>query len=238
MMEQTKINQTRTSVILLALLAAGLYGVSIPLARLLLTGIPSALMASLLYFGAGVGMMAVRLGERIRGVHTTEPALTRRDLPYIIAMIVLDIAAPILLMLALNRTSPASVSLLNNFEIVATTLVALAVFREAIGRRMWLAIALITASTLILSLEDIGSLSFSSGSILVILACICWGFENNCTRMLSSRDPLQIVIVKGIGSGTGSLLIAIMLGQTAAQALPVLLALLLGFISYGLSIYC
>lgn len=30
-----------------------------------------------------------------------------------------------------------------------------------------------------------------------LLACICWGIENNCTRKLSSKDPLQIVMVKG-----------------------------------------
>jgi len=102
---------------------------------------------------------------------------------------------------------------------------------------MWLAIALITVSSLILSFEDIGSLSFSPGSLLVALACVCWGLENNCTRMLSMKDPVQIVVVKGLGSGVGSLIIALATRALSLNVLYIALALLLGFFAYGLSIY-
>ena len=88
-------------------------------------------------------------------------------------MTVLDVAAPILLMLGLTRTSSANASLLNNFEIVATTLFAMLLFREKISGRLWLAIGLITLSGVLLSLEGGGSLHFSLGSLLVLLACIC-----------------------------------------------------------------
>ena len=140
-------------------------------------------------------------------------------------------------MLGLTRTTAANASLLNNFEIVATSIIALAVFREAISKRLWLAIALVTASSLLLSFEDMSSLSFSWGSILVLLACVCWGFENNCTRMLSSKDPMEIVVIKGFGSGLGSLVIALALGERLPGALLCLCALALGFVAYGLSIY-
>ena len=96
---------------------------------------------------------------------------------------------------------------------MATAVTALAVFREAVSKRLWLAIALVTASSLLLSFEDMSSLSFSWGSLLVLLACVCWGFENNCTRMLSSKDPLEIVVIKGFGSGLGSMMIALVLGE-------------------------
>jgi drug/metabolite transporter (DMT)-like permease len=140
-------------------------------------------------------------------------------------------------MFGLNMTTPANASLLNNFEIVSTALIALFVFKEAIGGRMWIAIALITFSSLILSFEDIGSLSFSAGSLLVVLACMCWGFENNCTRMLSMKDPLQIVFIKGSGSGVVSLAIAFATRELSHNILYILLALALGFVAYGLSIY-
>ena len=126
--------------------------------------------------------------------------LTRRQLPFTLGMILLDIAAPILLMLGLARAPAAHVSLLNNFEIVATSLFALLLFHERISRRVWCAIFLITAASMLLSFEGVQSLRFSSGSLLVLGACLCWGLENNCTRALSEKDPLQIVVVKGFGS--------------------------------------
>jgi len=152
-------------------------------------------------------------------------------------MIVLDIAAPILLMLGLTMTNSATVSLLNNFEIVATSVIALAIFKETIGRRLWIAIILITLSSILLSAYDLGNLSFSIGAVFTLLACVCWGFENNCTRMLSLKDPLQIVIIKGLGSGTGAMLLAAASKTLSANMLYILFALLLGFLAYGLSIY-
>lgn len=154
-------------------------------------------------------------------------------------MILLDIAAPVLLMVGLSQTSAAGVSLLNNFEIVATSLIALCFFRERIPRRLWLAIGLITLSSILLSLNEGGALSFSPGSLLVLGACGCWGLENNCTRALSQKDTVQVVMVKGIFSGLGSLLVAILSGEIGY--IPpgwILAALLLGFVAYGLSIFC
>jgi drug/metabolite transporter (DMT)-like permease len=163
--------------------------------------------------------------------------MTRKDLPYIIGMILLDIAAPIFLMLGLAITAAENVSLLNNFEIVATALVALFIFKEAIGKRLWLAISLITLSSIILSVSDFSRLSFSPGSLFVVAACICWGFENNCTRMLSLKDPVQIVVVKGFGSGIGSLIISFFLGQSSTNVMYIIFALTLGFVAFGLSIF-
>ena len=108
---------------------------------------------------------------------------------------------------------------------------------EAISKRLWGAISLITISSIILSIEDVSSFSFSLGSIFVLLACICWGLENNCTRKLSIKDPLEIVVIKGLGSGVGSLLVALVLKENASNLAYVAIALLLGFFSYGLSIY-
>ena len=152
-------------------------------------------------------------------------------------MVLLDIAAPILLMLGLTRTTAANAALLNNFEIVATALIALLLFGEKISRRLWLAIGLVTVSSIVLSLEGGGSLRFSLGSVLVLLACCCWGLENNCTRALSEKDPLQIVVVKGFGSGLGALVIALASGEGLPGFLPGAGALCLGFVAYGLSIF-
>ncbi|MEG0806358.1 MAG: DMT family transporter, partial [Lachnospiraceae bacterium] len=164
-------------------------------------------------------------------------SLTKKELPYTIGMVVLDIAAPIFLMIGLSMTTAANASLLNNFEIVATGVIALFIFKESISKRLWFAIVLVTISSILLSIEDVSSFSFSYGSIFVLLACICWGFENNCTRMISAKDPLQIVVIKGFFSGFGSLIIAFLLGETTTNIGYILATLLLGFVAYGLSIF-
>ena len=234
-MEKTQ--QRAGHAVLWALLAAALYAISTPVSKLLLQDVAPTMMAGLLYLGAGTGMFV--LGVVRRGIKQLprEQHLTRRDLPYTVGMVLLDIAAPICLMVGLTRTTSANASLLNNFEIVATALIALMVFREKISRRLWLAIGLITLSSMILSFEDASSLQFSFGSLFVLAACVCWGFENNCTRMMSASDPLEIVVIKGFGSGLGSLLIALVVGEPlpAPEVLPVVLAL--GFVAYGLSIF-
>lgn len=193
-------------------------------------------MAAMLYLGAGLGMALV---NRMTGKEKRqkEAPIVKQDLPYTIAMILLDIAAPIFLMVGLTTTTSATASLLNNFEIVATTVIAWMVFKEAVGKRTWLAIALITVASILLSVDDFHNFSFSFGSIFVLLACVCWGIENNCTRMLSLKSPLQIVMIKGICSGTGSLLISMILGEYTMNAAYIGMALLLGFVAYGLSIY-
>lgn len=220
-----------------AVLAAALYAVSSPVSKVLLQKIPPAMMAAFLYLGAGMGMLVFSVIRKKAGRGGKEQRLTRRELPYTAGMVLLDIAAPVFLMFGLRMTSAANASLLNNFEIVATSLLALLVFKEKISARLWAAIGLVTASSIILSVEDISSLSFSFGSVFVLLACICWGLENNCTRMLSGKNPLEIVIIKGFGSGLGSLLLAFAIGERVAEVRSIAAALLLGFAAYGLSIF-
>lgn len=110
-------------------------------------------------------------------------------------------------------------------------------FKEMINKRLWIAIILVTISSILLSFEDMSSLEFSWGSLFVLLACCCWGLENNCTRMLSSKNPAQIVIIKGFGSGLGALLLALAIGERFVGFNYILFALILGFVAYGLSIY-
>lgn len=219
-----------------AILAAAFYALNAPLSKWLLAEVPPTMMAALLYLGAGGGMALVRAGQRAVGRIPREAPLARADLPYTVGMVVLDIAAPIFLMIGLTRTTAANVSLLNNFEIVATALIALGLFGERISRRLWAAIVFVTVSSILLSVEDSSSFSFSLGSVFVLLACTCWGLENNCTRSIADKDPLQIVVVKGFGSGAGSLVIALMLGERLPAPGYALGALALGFVAYGLSI--
>ena len=149
-----------------AVLAAALYAINAPFSKILLKFMPPTLMAGFLYIGAGIGMVFISLFRRLRKTETKELRLTRTELPFTIAMILLDIAAPIFLMFGLQATSAANAALLNNFEIVATSLIALMIFREAISPRLWAGILFVTLSCALLSFEDLSSLRFSRG--------LCW----------------------------------------------------------------
>lgn len=229
-------NKNRTG-ICLAVLAAALYAINAPLSKLLLAHLPPTLTAGFLYLGAGLGMVVIASARRLRKVSRPEARLTKAELPFTLAMILLDIAAPVCLLFGLRATTAANASLLNNFEIAATAVIALAVFREAISPRLWAGILFVTLSCLLLSFEDLASLRFSYGSLLILLACVCWGFENNCTRKISSKDPLQIVLLKGIFSGLGSLVIGLCIGERVTVLWSVFAALGVGFVAYGLSIF-
>lgn len=228
--------KTKNTAALFAVLAAALYAINIPLSKIMLPHVGATMQAAFLYLGAGAGLAICSLAEKISGKPRKKEPLTKKELPYTIAMVVLDIAAPILLMLGIERTTSANASLLNNFEIVATSIIALVVFKEVISKRLWLAIALITLSSVILSFEGGGALTFNAGSLLVLGACVCWGFENNCTKMISNKSSEEIVIIKGFFSGLGSLAVAFIIGERLPEIKWILAAMLLGFAAYGLSI--
>ena len=227
--------QNKLKAIMFAFLAAVFYAINVPISKVLLQHVGPTTMAALLYLGAGIGigmMSLVNKKDRAKA-----ESLTKADLPYIVGMIVLDIAAPIFLMLGISYGSSANASLLGNFEIVATTVIALILFKEAVTKRLWLAIGLITLSSILLSFEGTDSFHFSYGSLLVIMATVCWGLENNCTRELSSKSTYQIVMLKGLCSGLGALAIALIKKESFPGFGYIAIALALGFVAYGLSIF-
>lgn len=140
----------KTKAILFAFLAAVFYAINAPLSKLLLNYIEPTTMAALLYLGAGIGIGIMSLFGKKEKVEK----LDRKDLPFVIGMIVLDIAAPIFLMIGISYGSSSNASLLGNFEIVATTIIALFIFKETVSRRLWSAIALISISSVLLSLRE------------------------------------------------------------------------------------
>lgn len=219
-----------------AIIAALFYGLSAPLSKLLLNELSPYTMSSLLYFGAGFGMLMVVLSQNTKPKEVMQ-IFKQKDVKFIALMILLDILAPILLMFGLLSTNASTASLLNNFEIVFTGLIAMVFFKEHIGKKMWIAITIIIASGFLLSFEDFNGFQVSIGALLVLSASLSWGLENNCTRMLSHHNPLYIVIIKGLGSGLGALIIALALNEFGGQILYIGLALLLGFVSYGMSLF-
>lgn len=222
--------------VLKALLAALLFGLSAPLAKLLLGEVAPVPLAGLLYLGSGLAALALFAFQK-RGIAAGEAGLQRSDLWWLLGALLLGgVAAPITLMVSLRATPAATAALLLNFEGVATTLIAGAAFHEAIGRRVWAAIGLITLASILLSWDGSGEWGLAPGALGILLACVCWGLDNNFTRNISAKNPLTIVAWKGLGAGTFSVILALILGQPFPSPAVMLRALLLGSVSYGLSI--
>lgn len=214
--------------------AAILFGVSTPLAKLLLRDLSPWMLAGALYLGAGAGLLALWwLSPSARG-----PLPSRRELPWLaLAVLTGGALAPVLLMEGLRRTPATTASLLLNLEGALTAVIAWAVFREHVDRRLALGMALVVAASALLSWSGPLARAISPlGPVLIAGACLGWAIDNNATRRVAELDPRALVIAKGLVAGGVNLSLALALGQRAPAALPLLGALALGFVCYGLSL--
>ena len=230
--------QHRLVPIIQALLAAFLFGASAPLAKLLLGDVEPIPLAAFLYLGSGIGLLIVKAAQHfIQRTQEKEAHIETRDIPWLAGAILAGgVAAPIVLLFSLENTPAATASLLLNFESVATTLIAALAFKELISRRAWWAVGLITLASILLSINPNANWGFSIGAAGIIAACIFWGIDNNLTRNISAKDPLTIVTIKGLAAGSFSLALALVLGNSIPALKSILGALLLGSLSYGISI--
>ncbi|ACB95808.1 DMT family transporter [Beijerinckia indica] len=219
----------------LALLSAVLFGASTPFAKLLLGSIDPWIMAGVLYLGAGLGLSAVHFSRTLLQLPAVEAPLRRSDLPWLTLVILTGgLLGPLLLMFGLAHTDAAAASLLLNLEGLATMGIAWVVFRENVDRRLLLGAFAILAGAVVLSWK--GHASFQWSAFLIAGACLCWGIDNNLTRKLSSADPVQIAMIKGLVAGAINLLIATINGASLPSPTVFLFAGVIGFFGYGVSL--
>lgn len=221
---------------LIALAAAALFGISTPLAKLLLGDVSPWLLAGLLYLGSGLGLSVLIFMRKLSGAAIGEAGLTRADLPWLAGTVFFGgMLGPILLLFGLNLTDAASASLLLNLEAVFTLLLAWIVFREHVDIRLFIGAVAIVAGALLLSWQgDLGSISW--GAILIALACLAWGIDNNLTRKISAADPYVLAAIKGVAAGSVNTVLAFAAGAHWPEAVNLASAMSLGFVSYGLGL--
>lgn len=220
----------------LALASAVLFGASAPLSKLLIGAVDPWLLAGVLYLGAGAGLALVHRGRAAIGLEGLEAPLRRSDMPWLAAVILFGgLLGPLLLMLGLSRTSATSGSLLLNLEGLATMGIAWLVFRENVDRRLLLGAAAILAGAVVLSWGGEGA-RLDVGGLLIAAACLSWGIDNNLTRKLSSADPVQIAMIKGLVAGTVNLVLALSLGASLPGGGLIAAGALVGFLGVGVSL--
>lgn len=225
--------------VIYALLAAVLFGASTPFAKTLAGQMPPVALAGVLYLGSGVGLLACYVVRAVlkRKERDRPVALTRQDLPWFAGAIAAGgVAGPLLLMAGLRSVSASSASLLLNMEGVLTAMLAWFVFQENFDRRIFIGMLLIVAAGVLLSWDQASASGLPWGAIAIIGACLCWGVDNNLTRKVSASDPLQIAGIKGLVAGSVNLSIALALGVAMPETRTVVLAGVVGFCGYGLSL--
>jgi drug/metabolite transporter (DMT)-like permease len=241
-----------TKPLVFVLLSAALFGVSAPLAKLLLGDLRPVALAGVLYLGVFLGLtiysLALRAVSGKRGLSPPggtvplnkgrrEAPLEKRDLPWLAGAILAGgIVGPICLMAGLDRISGFSASLLLNFEGVATAVIAVAFFGENAGRRLWLAMILMTAAGVALSWNASGGRFDPLGPVLVVFAMAGWGLDNNLTRRISDKDPVEIARIKGLAAGAVSTAAAFLLGLGFKLEAAAAKGLAVGAVCYGLSL--
>lgn len=219
----------------LALLSAVLFGASTPFAKLLLGSTDPWMMAGLLYLGAGIGLSAIHLWRASLRLPAVEAPLRRSDLPWLgLVILAGGIGGPLLLMFGLSQTDAASASLLLNLEGLATMAIAWIAFRENVDRRLLVGAFAILAGAALLSWQGHAALNW--GALLIAGACLCWGIDNNLTRKLSSADPVQIAMLKGLVAGSVNFSLALAIGVKPPPAGTILVAGIVGFLGYGVSL--
>ncbi len=219
----------------LALLSAGLFGLSTPLAKILLGAVDPWMLAALLYLGCGIGIGLYRLARSTAA--PAEAAMTGRDWLWFSGAIAAGgVIGPVCLLLGLMLTPGTTASLLLNLEGVATALLAWFLFRENLDRRIATGMAAIVAGAMLLSWAGSTEATPLAGPLFIVAACIAWGLDNNLTRKVSLSDPAQIAMWKGLIAGTVNLVLA--LSQAAPLPAPAMAvaAGLVGFAGYGISI--
>jgi drug/metabolite transporter (DMT)-like permease len=214
-----------------------LFGASAPFSKMLLASAAPQLLAGLLYLGSGFGLGIVWLRRRSSVDVARERALTPGELPWLAGAIVFGgVLAPLSLMVGLLRTPASAASLLLNLEGVFTALLAWFVFRENFDRRIALGMLAIVAGGGVLSWQGRLEGGGIAGPLAVAAACLCWAIDNNLTQKVSGGDPVQITMIKGIVAGSVNAVIALAVGAKLPSAAVIPASLLLGFLSYGVSL--
>ncbi len=223
--------------VLYALASAALFGASTPVAKLLVNSVHPAVLAGLLYCGAGIGVAVLRRFGPAILPGAPEVALTRGELPWLAGAIAAGgVVGPLLLMAGLAHTDAATASLLLTLEGAATALMAWFIFGENFDRRIALGMACIVAGAAVLSWTGTPTLDSLAGPLAITAACLAWGLDNNLTRKVSLADPLQIVELKGLIAGPFNLVLGLSVGGALPSLSAAGIAGIVGFFGYGVSL--
>ena len=194
------------------------------------------LLAGLLYLGSGIGLSFVLLRQRINIIRETRGIPRIHRLKLLCAVLAGGVIAPLCLVYGIKYGRASEVTLLLNLEAVATTIIAWLVFKEHVSSHVWVGKVLIVLAASIIILKSPEGLAFSASGILVVLACIFWGIDNNLTRDVDELSATALAAIKGYSAGLFNIILAAVLGFGTIEVHQIGGALLIGAFSYGASL--
>ena len=219
--------------VLFALAAATAFGLTIPLLSWAGAGVGPLSTAALLYLGASLASLAQKPFVRESGAPFTRSALV----PMVLMSLAGAAAAPVAFAWGIQRTGPVTGGLVLNLEAIWTVLLARVVWREHLGRRVLVALALMTAGGVLLSIGGRGEAGWSLvGVLCVLFATIAWAIDNTIARRLAELRPLTVVMAKGALGAALTLGLAVSLEEPLPALWRVGALLLAGATGYGLSL--
>lgn len=231
-----RIRTDKTQGPLLATLSAALFGISPVLCKLVIGEMSPILLAGLLYMGSGIGLSFVLVRQRINIVREIRgiSRIHRRKL--LGAVLAGGVIAPLCLVYGIKYGRASEVALLLNLETVATTVIAWLVFKEQVSSNVWAGKVLIVLAASFIILKSPEGVAFSVSGVLVVLACIFWGIDNNLTRDVDEMPATALAAIKGYCAGLFNITLAAVIGFGTIEIHQAGGALLIGAFSYGASL--
>lgn len=220
------------------LTSAMLFGISTPIAKILVGSVSPVMLAGLLYAASGLGLLLLLVSRRLSRRRPASITMPRgKEWGWLAGAILLGgILGPLALMYGLTVTAASSASLLLNLEAVFTALIAWFLFRENFDRRIAVGMLAIVAGGVVLAWSPGKATSVSTGALFIVAACTCWALDNNLTRKASTSDAVLIAGLKGIVAGAANLTLAVLLGQHFPGIGILFVAGSVGFLGYGVSL--
>lgn len=219
-----------------AILSALLFGMSPVACKAIVGDMPPSLLAGLLYAGSALGLTGVVFLKPTRDHEALRSLAPRQWVNLAGAIVAGGIVAPLFLAYGIRNGTAAEVSLLLNFESVATTLIAWLIFHEHIGPRVWTGKVLIIGASVIVVLAGSEGLRLSIPGLSVLAACVFWGLDNNLTRELETIPASSLACIKGWFAGAFNVLLFCILFRSPVTPFQVTAALVVGALSYGVSL--
>lgn len=209
-------------------LAAALFGASTPASKPLLNSLSPLALSGILYLGAAFAVSPWAL-RNLRQLPSD-----RKNIGRLVGAVVFGgMLGPVLLLTGLASAPASSVALWLNLETVATALLARFFFKEHLAPSTWVAVALVVTGSLLLSPGTPGG---GSAVVLVALACLAWGLDNNLTALIDRFSPAQVTFVKGAAAGSVNLSLALLLAPRPLAGWAIAGGLAVGALSYGASL--
>lgn len=215
-----------------AILSAFIYGFNVIVEKYYINYIDSNNILFLMYLGAGLELYLVHRTIKKKGKNTKDK-ITKKDIPKVILIVLFELGASFFLIEALKNINASLVSLLSVFEIIMTSIVAYLFFKDPLYKNELLAIVIVVIASIILNFDDGAFNGININSILVVIACMCWGFENNLTASISHKEPSLFTSIKCTAVAVMYLFI-MFISRATFVVNPLLM--IIGFFTYGLGI--